>query len=82
MVAQTRNFSTLMMICLVIYKKNKNRIAAAYMHWYFDDQMEDFLIQIRSWNKLSCPKVKLALGRDFNHYVKTKTPRRENCEKL
>ena len=36
-------FSMLMMICLVMYKKNKNRIAAAYMLWYFDDQVGDFL---------------------------------------
>ena len=69
--------SVLMSIVLFVYLKYKNRIAVAYMRWYFDDQVEEFLSRFKSRNNLSCRKVILAMRRDFNRYLKTKKLRGE-----
>ena len=75
-------FSVLMLIILVMCLKYKNRIAVAYMRWYFDDQVEEFLSRFKSRNNLSCRKVILAMRRDFNRYLKTKKNEEKNCVRL
>ena len=65
-------FAILMLTTLVICKKYKNRIAVAYMRWYFDDHLEEFLSRFKSRSNLCCRKVILAMRRDCNRHLKTK----------